>query len=262
MLFYLCNFSPNATAYAHVNVALQFDENMYAALASFGFTIVFAAVSLFAGAVADNHDRTYLVGVACLGWSVATGLQSTATQFYQLVILRSLVGAFQAFFTPCAYTLLADLFPARRLGAVNGVFSSAIYLGGSLASISILLDQALGWRSTLQIIAFSSALVALLCLAALPEPRYAIPPYSQTSLCARGVLALSSLQVVLRTYEAKLLFAATLFRWCAGYAIIVWKAPFVFAKFAGRDGHFASSNAVVVAVGGLGSRSDPLWPSC
>ena len=31
-----------------------------------------------------------------------------------------LIGASQAFFNPAAYTLLADIFPARLMGSING----------------------------------------------------------------------------------------------------------------------------------------------
>jgi MFS family permease len=40
-------------------------------------------------------------------------------------------------------------------------------------------------------------------------------------------------------------------RFCAGFTIGIWKAPFVFAKFPGSESTFAGSNALIVSMGGL-----------
>ena len=69
-LYYLCDFSANADPYRHINAALNFDKETYAALASFGFTAVFAAVSLVAGGVSDKYYRNRVTAVACTVWCV------------------------------------------------------------------------------------------------------------------------------------------------------------------------------------------------
>ena len=51
-----------------------------------------------------------------------------------------------AFTTPAAYTWIADNFKEERQGFANSVYSSAVYLGGGLASLSLLLDVNYGWR--------------------------------------------------------------------------------------------------------------------
>ena len=47
--------------------------------------------------------------------------------------------------------------------------------------------------------------------------------------------ALLALQQVLQSRDAQLLFAASALRFCAGFSIAIWKAPFVFAKFPGNE---------------------------
>jgi hypothetical protein len=78
-LYYLCDFSNNADPFKHINAALGFDKEQYASLASFGFTIVFALFSLFAGSASDRYDRNIIAAWSCGVWSAATALQSFAT---------------------------------------------------------------------------------------------------------------------------------------------------------------------------------------
>ena len=78
-LYYLCDFSSNADPFKHINAAVNFNKEQYASLASFGFTVVFASVSLFAGAASDKFDRNVVMALSCGVWSIATGLQGFAT---------------------------------------------------------------------------------------------------------------------------------------------------------------------------------------
>ena len=153
------------------NLILGFSQEMYGTLASLGFTIFFAAMSLFAGNASDRFSRSKVIAASCAAWSIATALQGTAESYMQLLPLRAIVGGSQAFFNPAAYTLLADIFPKKMLGGINGIFSSGIYLGGALASLSIILDESVGWRRTLVLIGGVGTFVSAFCLILIPEPR-------------------------------------------------------------------------------------------
>ena len=262
-LYYLCNFTENGDALRHINVALNFDKEQYATLASLGFTVVFSIVSLFAGSVSDNNNRNVILALSCTVWSICTSLQGLASSYTDLVPLRALIGASQSFFNPAAYTLIADIFPKSMVGSVNGIFSSGIYLGGGLASLSILLDNILGWRKTLLIIGVFGIVAALLCTLIVPEPRLLkiennknvidVTPIETKNVNLNDLFndAVVALKEILKSDEAKLLYSATVLRFCAGFTIGIWKAPFVFAKFPGSESIFAGSNALVVSMGGL-----------
>ena len=122
-LYYLCDFSSSADPFKHINAGLGFTKEMYAALASFAFTAVFAFFSLFTGGLADKFNRNNIVAFSCAIWSVTTALQSFATSFAGLVPLRAIIGASQSFLNPAAYTLIADIFPKEMIGRANGIFS-------------------------------------------------------------------------------------------------------------------------------------------
>ena len=274
-IYYLCNFGADADAFKHMNAALNFDKEMYATLASIAFTLVFAVVSLFAGSASDKYDRSKVAALSCLAWSACTAFQSKAGSYGDLVPLRALTGFSQAFFNPAAYTLLSDLFPKRMIGTVNGIFSGGVYLGGALASLSILLDSVYGWRGTVNTIGLIGVGAAVLCILFVNDPRVAVTPPQVTrtlssdekgasssssssssgqavgldgGVVGQGILAIKE---VAATKEAKLLLIATGLRFCAGFSIAIWKAPFIFNKFPGVAEQFGGSNAAIVAGGGL-----------
>ena len=147
-----------------------------------------------------------------------------------------------------------------------GIFTSGIYLGGGLASLSIILDGKVGWRNTLLTIGAFGAVAVLGCLVFVKEPRYMQPTETEAALYTdvegkKGIpvgtpqltidRAIGNTKAVFSLEEARYIFAAATLRYAAGFSIGVWKAPFVFEKFPGSENLFASSNAAVVAFGGL-----------
>ena len=122
-----------------------------------------------------------------------------------------------------------------------------------MASLSIILDGIVGWRTTLLIIGGVGIVAAFLCLFLVTDPRSS--PHIQaikqatenkSELVGQPVsekkpfsfdadAALLALQQVLQSRDAQLLFAASALRFCAGFSIAIWKAPFVFAKFPGSE---------------------------
>jgi MFS family permease len=281
-LYYLCDFSSNADPFKHINAAFSFNEQEYASLASFGFTVIFATVSLFAGTIVDKYDRNIVTALSCGVWSIATALQGLATGFQDLVPLRAVIGASQAFYNPAAYTMIAEIFPKKMIGSINGIFSSGVFIGGGLASLSIILDGFIGWRDTLVVVGAVGVLAAVACYFLVGEPRNnkiesvvdtlftdSVDNSEEKKQLISGTVnaiekkkvdfnpvellsdAFVGLQQVVSSSEAKLLFTASALRFCAGFSIAIWKAPFVFAKFPESVSTFAGGNAAIVAGGGL-----------
>ena len=61
---------------------------------------------------------------------------------------RAIQGITQAFAAPQAYGLIASMFTGEGLATANSIFATGVYVGGALASLSILMDERLGWRNT------------------------------------------------------------------------------------------------------------------
>jgi len=151
------------------------------------------------------------------------------------------------------------------VGSINGIFSGGIYLGGALASLSIVLDDIIGWRSTLLLIGGVGIVASILCFLIIPEPRDSQRTTVNTSFADNTIEsnivtvieengnsklpnrnlsdmikdAIQALFDVVTPYQAKLLFSAATLRFCAGFSIGIWKAPFIFDKFPGSEVSFS-----------------------
>ncbi|EKX42463.1 hypothetical protein GUITHDRAFT_111436 [Guillardia theta CCMP2712] len=278
MVYYLVSFKIPKTednANKYMNIDLNFEEEQYSILASFGFTALYTFCSLIAGRASDKGNRAFIVLVAAAGWSLATAGQGISRSFEQVLAFRSLMGVSQAFTNPPAYGLIASSFPESQIATANSVFASAVYIGGALASLSILADQQVGWRMTCL---GSGALGCLLAAGGaffLRDPRMKREDggqlNEQTMLLGsreeqeeveeaasssfnfqkqmregleaiKGVLSIPSVQV---------LFAASAVRFCAGYGIGVWKAPLYRELFPSSESEFSVANAFVISCGGV-----------
>ena len=151
LVFYIVSFKvppTDETARLYMNIDLGFGEEQYGLLASFGFTLLFTICSLVAGRAADSGNRAGITAAAAAGWSVATVGQGLANSFDSVLGARALTGLTQAFTNPAAYGLIASTFPESRVSTANSIYSSAVYVGGALASLTILLDNQIGWRDS------------------------------------------------------------------------------------------------------------------
>jgi MFS family permease len=158
-------------------------------LTGFGFVFFYTFVGLFLGVAADRYRRLPLIGAGLLLWSAMTALSGRARSFIQLAIPRIFVGVGEATLTPAAISMLADAFPARRLGIAVGVYYAGIPLGLALALISSsFIAPRFGWRFSFYALGIIGvvATVFLLLLreperrrtgerAALPKPRPSMP---------------------------------------------------------------------------------------
>jgi MFS family permease len=265
-LSYLVDFSESASAFKAMNIDIGFSQVQYGTLASVAFTALFAVASLVAGNLADKTDRKTLTFVACLLWSGATLATALSMNYGQLVAARVIMGLMCAFATPCGYTLIRDNFPSSNRALVSSIYGSGVYLGGALASLSILLDNNLGWRVTLETIAAFGAVAAGLLLLLLPsdskekdENKEQIDEqlldmaadWKEASKEETNILS-DALNVV-SSPRIQLLFLASFLRFCSGLCIAVWGAPYFKMAFPESAQSYAVVNAFIVSLCGVTS---------
>ena len=168
---YLVDFSPDnaAATFTAMNVDLQFTKSQYGLLASTAFTFLFAFSSLIAGSLADKYDRKLLTLGSCLVWTITTLGQSQAHTYNEVLLARVVMGGACAFAAPAAYTLIADKISKDKLAFANSLYGSGVYLGGALASLSLLLDENVGWRWTLGVIGGFGVVAAIVSGILLPS---------------------------------------------------------------------------------------------
>lgn len=88
------------------------------------------AAPLF-GWLATRMSRWLLVGISVLIWTLASGASGLAGTFAILVLTRCFVGIGEAGYGPAAPTMISDLYPVERRGAVLAWFYMAIPVGSA-----------------------------------------------------------------------------------------------------------------------------------
>lgn len=96
-------------------------------LQGFAFALLYAVCGLPFGQAVDRYPRRYIIMAGVLIWSIAAMGCGLARTFNELLLARVLVGAGEAALAPACYSLLADLFPRRRL-----TFALAVFMVGGL----------------------------------------------------------------------------------------------------------------------------------
>jgi len=155
------------------------------------------AAPLF-GWLADRMNRWVLIGASVAVWSLATGASGLAGTFGLLLLARCFVGIGEAGYGPAAPTLISDLYPVERRGAVLSWFYMAIPVGSALGfAIGGLIGPmhaSEGWRWAFYAVTPPGLLLAALCFMRRDPPRGVSDPGSGESRKAR----LSDYRVLLR----------------------------------------------------------------
>ena len=84
--------------------------------------------------------------------------------------MRVALGVFSSAANPPAIGLIRDYFPPNYRSTANAVYTTSVYFGGSLASLSVLLIENLGWREDYEIFGVVGITFGILLLTILKEP--------------------------------------------------------------------------------------------
>lgn len=148
----------------------------YQVLAGPAFVAVFTTCGVLIGAIADRFNRKIVVTICCGVLTLATGLTGAAMNYWQLVILRMLMGAGESSFTPVCSSMISDLFPESIRALALGVFNWGIYLGYGLSyAVGNFVTAAdiggLGWRWSYIFTGIGGVVATVLLLVVVREPQ-------------------------------------------------------------------------------------------
>jgi MFS family permease len=101
--------------------------------------------------------------------------QAIGHNFWDILYSRLGLGITESLAAPACYALIAAYFPMAERGAANGVYSCGIYIGGGLASLSILIARSAGWRMACVIVGGIGIAIGILLLCTVKEPKESSP---------------------------------------------------------------------------------------
>ena len=136
------------------------------------FITFYSVMGLVAGALADRFHRPRLVAAGLALWSTLTALSGAARGFVSLALPRALIGVGESVLTPSSMSMLADRFPASRLGFVSGTYYMGVPIGvGVSLLIAGYLGPAIGWRACFYVLGGLGLVLAVAMLFVKETPR-------------------------------------------------------------------------------------------
>jgi MFS family permease len=196
LLFVAYNFSlMDRTALAllvqPIKAAMGLTDTQLSLLQGLAFVLLYCSMAIPIGRLVDRRSRVRILAVGMAFWSIMTAVCGLSSRYWQLFLARAGVGIGEATLSPAAYSLIADSFPARRLGLALGIFTLGAATGTALMLIGggIVVDwiqthgiinlPILGplapWKVTFFVLGLPGLIVArLIALLSEPQRRHAV----------------------------------------------------------------------------------------
>lgn len=141
---------------------LGLTNTQFGLLTGLFFLFFYSTAGLFMGALADTINRTRLIACGLAAWSALTALSGAAKGFVSLAIPRMFIGVGESIMTPTSMSLLADRFPAHRLGFASGFYYMGVPIGvGASLLVVGYLGPAIGWRNCFYLLGAIGVLFAI-----------------------------------------------------------------------------------------------------
>ena len=114
---------------------LQIQDTAFGLLAGTSFALMYTAMGLPFGWLADRFSRRNLIAFGATCWSVMTVVCGMSSSFTQLFVARAGVGVGSAALSPSAYSMISDLIRPRWLPFALSIYLSSVAIGTGLAYI-------------------------------------------------------------------------------------------------------------------------------
>ena len=114
---------------------LGLSDTKISLLHGFAFAIFYTFMGIPIGRLADKYNRRTIIVWGIATWSCMTAVCGITKGYWQLFAARVGVGVGEAALSPAAYSMIADLFPAQKLGRALSVYTTGAFVGAGLAFI-------------------------------------------------------------------------------------------------------------------------------
>ena len=146
-------------------------------LAGPAFSLSNAFAGLYFGKAADSKNRSRMLALACIAWSLTSVITGSVNSLLVLAIMRFVLGLFCAAAEPLIFNLIDDTIPKKNVPVANSMIKAASYAGSALSGISVIFISKLGWRSCSIAMGSLGMMFGSLALLTIKEPsRGAIRP--------------------------------------------------------------------------------------
>lgn len=182
LLAYIFNFIDRVIiSYLSVPIIDEFKIEywQFGILSGFAFAFFYTLLGIPLARLAERFNRTIIIGVSIIFWSVMTALCGLATSFATLLIFRFGVSIGEAGLTPPANSLISDYFKPSSRSAAIALYSTGVTIGSFFAALFVALFIGMvTWRETFIIVGLAGVPIGLIILFLVKEPPrgYTDPP--------------------------------------------------------------------------------------
>jgi MFS family permease len=175
MLWFVCFFNyADRQAIFSVFELLKSEMNLsdvQLGIVGASFMWVYAIFGPVAGLIGDRLKRKHLIIGGLVFWSLITIATALSTKYSHLVLFRALEGFGEAFYFPASMSLLSDYHGPETRSRAMSIHQSSVYAGTIAGgSISGVLGQHYGWRSSFYLFGSLGILLGVALLVMLREP--------------------------------------------------------------------------------------------
>jgi MFS family permease len=147
-------------------------DTLMGLLTGLAFGLLYAAMGVPMGRLADRGNRRAIVAVCCALWSLATMACGLAGQFWQLLLARMSVAIGEAGGMAPSISLVSDLYPKHRRSLAISLFMMGPHLGVLIGlAVGGWVAQQYGWRAAFLVFGAPGIALGLLVWLCVPEPR-------------------------------------------------------------------------------------------
>jgi len=244
---------------------LKISDTQFGLLQGFAFAVFYTAFGVPVGALADRGNRKLIIATGLFVWSLSTSLAGFARSFGWLFAARIGVGIGEASLAPAAYSMFTDLFGAKRIGRVIGVFQTfagcgmavSVAIGGILfQKFSPLGAMYLAgfvlppWGMTLAAIGLPGMVLAGIILFFVREPvRERVAEQAPDGLPMRTNPLIPTL-LGRRGFFLRLLAGTSLIS-IASFGVLTWGATFLIRHFQLSPAKAGVRFGLALAIGGI-----------
>ncbi len=140
------------------------------------FLLVYAALSPFAGYLADRFNRSRVIIGSLFLWSFITWLTAHAKTYEQLLLTRALMGLSEACYIPAALALIADYHRGPTRSFATGLHLSGVLVGSALGGVGGWLAERHGWAYAFDLFGLVGIGYSFVILFLLRGPAATTPP--------------------------------------------------------------------------------------
>ncbi|KAL5481345.1 hypothetical protein EMCRGX_G021483 [Ephydatia muelleri] len=136
---------------------IHFTDDEQGIMTGPAFTVVYVVAGLPMARLADTRSRSLILLAGLAFWSVVMLLMGFVSTFWELLLLRVLLGVGEASCSPVAYSLLSDFFPPQHRAFALSIYHFGVYAGGGFGWMSGAINVALNWRWTFRVLGVGCA---------------------------------------------------------------------------------------------------------